>query len=310
MSIGNFWVWVFVWLGVASAQTPEGNVQTTPSSLEAERATIDNPRLSAQAGARKKIFVAADLIYVGGSLQKPFSEERPNYRRLSQNVNEVASLEGLLRLSYRLSPEAFWYGAVGVMIMTPFHNSLSWWARNYRPYQGTSQRIVTFDGVMLGYRKTFQRGHFIQMWDFLTDFPTDSFSWDIVGTLTSLEASYTVLISTVSGWQFGLAAGLTQVFYRDPAVGDKQGRPRIDRGIGFFPFVEFNRDRLGWRILYGVQHFVLRGSSDWYRPEPYMSTGINISLREDVWLYPNVQWVPADARPERTNTGLSIVYNF
>jgi len=70
-------------------------------------------------------------------------------------------------------------------------------------------------------------------------------------------------------------------------------------------------DTLLWRIVYRRFYDRMDPTDSWtYRKrKDSISTGIGISLGRDVFLYPNIQFIPTDIRSDRTNVAMSANVN-
>jgi hypothetical protein len=109
----------------------------------------------------------------------------------------------------------------------------------------------------------------------------------------------------------GLAftAGINTFDKNDAALQAMQG----DYSFGFYPFAEYVfSDRLNLRTVFRPFTF------EHIRSEPFgnvirnvytQSVGVGVSVTRDIYLYPNVQFVPEDFRSELTNVGLSANIN-
>ena len=95
----------------------------------------------------------------------------------------------------------------------------------------------------------------------------------------------------------------------------QQGLQQTDYFVGLYPFAEYLfNDRYSFRTVFGYfEYEALKGtafaSERIVRQTPYQSMGIGISLTRDIYLYPNIQFVPEDIRSERTNVALSTNIN-
>jgi hypothetical protein len=86
---------------------------------------------------------------------------------------------------------------------------------------------------------------------------------------------------------------------------------RDDYGLGIYPFAEYSfNDKLSFRTVFGYFNFVhykneYNNPTDLRQSVPYQSMGLGISVTRDIYIYPNVQFVPRDIRADRTNVALS-----
>ena len=81
--------------------------------------------------------------------------------------------------------------------------------------------------------------------------------------------------------------------------------------LGVYPFAEYSfTDKLSARTVFGYFNYdKSKTDSSYSYGTPYQSVGVGISLSRNMYLYPNVQFVPNDVRAERTNVGISANIN-
>jgi hypothetical protein len=90
---------------------------------------------------------------------------------------------------------------------------------------------------------------------------------------------------------------------------------RDDLSLSVVPFLEYSlNDTLSLRTVFAYFNYLhfkneFGNPTEFVRSEPYQSVGLGISVTRDIYLYPNVQFVPRDVRADRTNVGLSANIN-
>jgi hypothetical protein len=63
-------------------------------------------------------------------------------------------------------------------------------------------------------------------------------------------------------------------------------------------------------VGFGADHSRYEGDFfTWIPNKVYQSAGLGISVTRDIYLYPNVQFIPEDVRSDRTNVGVSANIN-
>jgi len=50
-------------------------------------------------------------------------------------------------------------------------------------------------------------------------------------------------------------------------------------------------------------------ANTWEKLKVYQSVGLGISVTRDIFLYPNIQFIPSDIRSDRTNIAMSASIN-
>jgi hypothetical protein len=260
---------------------------------------ITNRRLRAETGSKNKYSFSASLAYDGGTVKNPFAEVRPNITS-SAGQQIDPSLGGSVSMRYRVSPTSNISASTGVGVDKPFHadKTKSFGQRSYvidpsvdftTIYKtGAVQNVTTVAATLYTtahHRKNGYRTAFDLSQTFVYDFGGSKFS---VGT--SLSATYNVFDKS------------------DAALRPEQ----VDIRVGAYPFVEYViNDTLNFRTLVGFMFDHGRGAAfgDWTPNTIYQSAGLGISVTRDIYLYPNVQFTPEDARLDNTNVGLSAIIN-
>jgi hypothetical protein len=139
----------------------------------------------------------------------------------------------------------------------------------------------------------------------------------------ALVASYSFLKAWQNKLTTGISFTLADYFYgTDPGEGSVPrltkrraygGDNRTDWSVGIFPFAEYTfTDKYSFRTVFGYFNWRhLYGDDNRWRLQTYVyqSVGIGISLNRDVYLYPNVQFVPDNIRADFTNVALSATIN-
>jgi len=160
-------------------------------------------------------------------------------------------------------------------------------------------------------------------------------SWSVTGSvgtsdesqnndqISSLATDYTLMKGFSSGISLGFTASAWYNFYvsaagRNERTAMPSGSDKIDRRTEYqfnlLPTFEYKisdmlsfRTLFGyfrWRHLYGDQQ-----NTRLLRVKEYQSVGVGVALSRDMYLYPNVQFLPREARSDYTNFGLSATLN-
>ena len=118
----------------------------------------------------------------------------------------------------------------------------------------------------------------------------------------------------------GLTVGTTLQLYAnafDKSGLDANGKPlapqQSDYSVGFSPFLEYKlTPKVNLRTVTGVLIEHLRSfdeSLTFKSGKVYQSFGVGVSITRDIFLYPNVQFIPDQFRPADTNIALSANVN-
>lgn len=286
------------------------DVQKPDEQQKSELDEITNARMRAEAGSKSKWSVKANLNYQGGSVEKPFDRERPNYRATS-STQTVTSLSGTVAAAYRMTDKIAARFGTGVRMLTPFHNKDREVAQNH--YENSDTRVMNVSTPYLEFSRAFRAGSLMHNPSLTYSHSTDQFDVDIVQSIGNLSFSHTIVGEFEgTGWQPGASVILDYTFYKDGAqdfdtIGNPNGRD--DYNVGLYPFLEYAfNDTYSFRTVFGYfaySHYRNDDAGRFQRLVSYQSVGVGISVTPEIYLYPNVQFIPDDARAERTNVALS-----
>lgn len=274
---------------------------------------ITNKKLRAESGSKSKYSISTALNYNGSTLEKPFNERRPNITN-GAALDNVASIAGTIAAKYNINATNSLSAGFGLKVNTPFSESVP---------QGAGQRITASD-PSLTYQKLSKIGGVQSVTLFGPTLYTSKnvradgtqgdmtlqqiFAYDFGGSKFTLGG-----LLQASGRTFDKSAstvcGATDA--GDPVF---CGQSQSDYTLGAYPFAEYQfNDTFGVRTITGLYVY------DHYRSESramtfsknviYQSVGLGISLTRDVYLYPNIQFIPEDIRSDRTNVALSTNIN-
>lgn len=278
---------------------------------EKKNEEITNQRLAADMGAPTKWSMRAILSYSGGSLEDPFGRVRPNYRKLPGSPILDTMIGGSVGVAYRVDSKSQLRLTTGVSMRTPLHNTADELGDNVRK---DGRRIFNVSGLSGEYNRTFRSGSVMLSPSVGMSMATDEFIVNTVGLIGSVSGSLTSIFEIEgSNWQPGASVSVYQAFYRDSNDFDGRGGRRENYGVGLFPFVEYQfNDRYAFRTVFGFFNYTNyrdQGSTEFFRDGNYISSGIGITPKKGIWVYPNIQFNPNDTRAELTNVGVSTILN-
>ncbi len=267
-----------------------------PSEATAQRKDIDeeitNKKLRAETGSKSLISLKSALGYNGGSINSPLSQERPQLSPGTTNP-EPSKLSGTISAKYRVSDHDSLSLGVGVGWLTP-------------TYQGQSGQV---ENPILGYNRAFKTGIIQNVIDAsIVKYTSTSASKrdDIWNT----NFDYTILAKVgTSRLDLGMDLGYYREFYSQTTA--KNGDAPLDY-VALYPFAEYElNDVASLRTVYrGFSYFNSPNDQKTFvRDDPTQSFGVGLAVTRDIYLYPNVQWVWADVRAEKTNVAISANIN-
>lgn len=273
---------------------------------------ITNRMMRAITGSLSKWSFNSALNANGGSLEKPLDPIRPNIRAVKNNETELQSISGDMGVKYRVSAQDMLRLRAGVRVYTPFTSS-------YRAANSTDQK--KFDDFnqkadvfnpSLTYTRIFNIGATQNYIDVREAWITDP-NQRRRGAAASTDVSHTLAYKVgASRWTVGNSSLVSYMAFDKSATtavsgGGTLAAQQSDYGFGLFPFVEYIiNDKLNLRYLTGFsfQHVRNMGPMSFIQNKVYQSFGVGISITRDIFLYPNIQFLPDDLRADRTNVAI------
>ncbi|MBK9038065.1 MAG: hypothetical protein IPL83_02705 [Bdellovibrionales bacterium] len=269
---------------------------------------ITNKKLRAETGSKSKVSLSASFGYNGGSVEKPGNKIRPNIKA-AKNETAVAGISGAVSGKYRVGEQSSLSAGVGIMMLAPFHESLD--ARTTKNQKGKDLERRNISDPYLTYT--------------YLDKLAGVQSVTTVTAIAVTEAS-----SRASGYVAGF--GVDQIFMKDIGTSglslglvlsaesnvfdkftDEAKANSSDYKFGTAAVLEYViNDTFNFRTL--LAQYIGHGrnaKSAWtfYQETLYQSVGLGISVTRDIFLYPNVQFLPEHPRSDRTNVALSANIN-
>lgn len=274
---------------------------------------ITNNKLRAELGSKSKWSIRTAMNYQGGTVQKAFSDERPEIRAEGEE-DGVVNFSADIAIKYRTSEKTSLNVGTGVSVDKIFHRTFNE-ATNTdmehnkkengapRRNAGVSDPYIEFNG---GYKAFgMQNSSAVTL-----GFYTDPYFSDVLGRTNSLSLTH-VLIQDVGNNSLGLALAYYNFFYDNDSDFTDAGSRRMEAQAYASPFYEYAfNDKYNFRTVFNWFSFNKRmGQNEWRQAVVQQSMGLGISVTRDIFLYPNIQFIPQDIRPERTNVALSANIN-
>lgn len=267
---------------------------------------IKNKKMRAELGSKKKLSMSLSLGYSGGSVEKPLDRTRPNYRSGKVGVATLTSLGGSVSMKYRLSERDAVSFGTGVSYLTPFYNSSNELRENKSSETGKS--LFNVSTPFISYSRAYKAFGMQNVTGAGYSHTTTQEILDRDKMTGSPYISHTFIASPVEGLDVGLASYLYTYFYTDAV---EAGDTRSAWEIGLYPFLEYAfTENASFRTVFGYFNYEqARGTSEFVNGLPYQSMGIGYSVTRDIYLYPNVQFIPNNIRGDLTNLALSTTIN-
>lgn len=269
---------------------------------------ITNKKLRAETGSKSKVSLSASLSYKGGSVEKPGSRIRPDIFGL-ENTRSVSGIGGDVSGRYRVGEQSSVSAGVGINMLAPFHESIG--ATKTKDAEGEELDRTNVSDPYVSYTYLDKLGGVQSVTSVTTTGYTDSNSRKngyVVGF--GVQQSFVKDIGTT-----GLSVGAS--FTADANVFDKFSevakKRSSDYSLAFYPTLEYViNDTFNFRTLVGFTNSHNRNATNaWKLPAGniYQSIGLGISVTRDIYLYPNVQFLPGDLKSDRTNVALNANIN-
>jgi len=267
---------------------------------------ITNSLLRASSGSKSRWSIATAFNFNGGSLQSPLSEDRPNVAASTGTIPK-SNLQGPLSIKYGITPRSSLLLSMGMRWIAPFSSS--------GPHDFEGQRFdadnpyLTYQYLYkwLGIQSQFQ----VQAIGFTN---SDLLAKGYVGQLLiDQENMYEV-------GETGISVGAStwvalQAFNKTGPVGELEDvrTDQSDYSFGIQPCIEYEiNDRFNLRgvtSLWVFEHTRDMVPNSYFQDKVYQSFGVGITITRDVYLFPNISFLPDDIRADKTNVGLNTNIN-
>lgn len=293
----------------ASAPATTKPAEAKPTD-EADQ-VITNRRLRASEGSLSKWSIATFWNYQGGSLNDPTDPERPNIVG-GGNVQTLQSLSGEVGVKYRLTKLDSLTASTGLFMTTPFHGEIDDNSPLKESFDKNSRKLNVQDPSL-------KFAHLDNLWGIQS---ISSVTGKLItnNQLTDREFRSELTLSQnfmkdVGATGFSYGAAIIGYFYD---FNDKvRDTPAFDANteqlIGLYPQAEYViNDTFNVRTVFGWQVFEQRRgdpSDSYVKRKVYQSVGLGISVTRDIFLYPNIQYIPSNIRDDVTNIAMSANIN-
>lgn len=286
--------------------TASDNPISIPQKTEVDEADqlITNRRLRADSGSLSLWSVSTAFTYQGGSLAAPGDPKRPNIVKGADALT-LQNLTGDMGVKYRTSKLLSFTMSTGLFMTTPFHESIKTNDKKLRNnFDENHQKMTVNDPVV----KTTYLNKF---------FDVQSVSNAKLTLVTNNQQkldgyrwSYYVsqdFMKQMNKLSYGVKVAIQAYSF------SKENDSLTDKVFGVYPALEYEiSEKLNFRTVFGTwiyQHIRSDDSNTYEKRKVYQSLGLGITLGRNVFLYPNIQYVPSDIRADRTNIALSTNIN-
>lgn len=246
---------------------------------------ITNAKLRAESGSKSKWSGSIAASYAGGSLEKPFSKDRPNPTRA--RIAPRVTMGGDMNVRYRVNKNQSFSAGVGYSLERPLHEAKKGDITN--PRVGTNyvgkigavqsvselQLIVTTDSDEL------------EAGSVATIVPQQVFMYDVGTSKLSIGLA-------LDGYYTQYNKDENKLVRIPPRGFRPAGDYQEDYGVGIYPLAEYAvTDKLQLRTVFRPWNFDHSPYDDGFKfsKKPWtQSFGVGYAVTRDVYLYPNFQW--------------------
>jgi hypothetical protein len=272
---------------------------------------VTNQRMRAESGSKSKFSLSTKLAYTGGNVTRAFGSRRPPLSA-DPSVQTSTSADIGVDARYRFTKTHSATLGTSFGLMTPFQGD-----------EDSDKNQLNVYDPRIGWSVVGKIGE-VQANGSLTYYHGTSQESKNVDQDAALVASYSFLKAWPNKLTTGMSFTLADYYFgTDPGEGSNPGLTksrayggdkRTDWSVGVFPFAEYVfTDRYSFRTVFGYFNWRhLYGDNNKWRllqTYVYQSVGIGISVTRDIYLYPNVQFVPDNIRSDFTNVALSATIN-
>lgn len=293
----------------APAAIPQNTApEAAPSTVDKADQLITNRRLRSESGSLSKWSVSSGFNYQGGSLAHPKDAARPNIVKGADALT-LQNFTGDIGVRYRVTKLFSLTASTGVFMTTPFHDSIRTNNKKLQKNFDENHQKMTVNDPFLKATYVNKFNVYQSVSQFKITHITnnqqklDGYRWNFYGSQQFMH--------NVADTKFSYGVNIALQMY---TFNGDDNLTLTDQVHGVYPALEYEiSEKLNFRTTFGTfvyQH--IRNQDNWTyeKRKAYQSVGLGILLSRDVFLYPNIQYIPSDIRSDRTNIALSASINF
>lgn len=287
-------------LSAVAKEKPKGK------TLDEADQVITNRRLRASSGSLSKWSGNFSINHQGGSVEKPLAAQRPNITSGADALT-LQYLTANVGLRYRFTSLNSLTLATGLFMTTPFNTTIKTNDPELKKEFDKTRQVLTVSDPNLIYTNLAKIYGFQAVTTVTPTLITNS-QQRHQGYRASYDVASTLMRDVGDS---GLSLGAT--FEWTGYTFDKTNKSLATNVWQLYPVAEYViNETFNLRTLWGWQVYQQTRDMKWNTYEKrkvYQSVGLGISLSRDVFLYPNIQFIPSDIRGDRTNIGVSAYIN-
>ena len=285
------------------------STKTTPAPIESQSAPaeksvddmITNANLRALSGSTSRWSLSSSFTYDGGTLRTPFAESRPNISGASATSTDT-DVNGSLNVKFNLNKQSSLMWGFGIRKMAPFVSS----GPSQEFYAQGGKDFDVFDPSMT-YQFIYTMGPVQSVLQIgITQYTRQDIQSKAGGNLDkgiSIDQENVYEIGK-SGVSVGASIGVSANTPTDASRDYSKYQFWVD------PYLEYQFSSLvNFRTVANVWTFEMYPTEGTVQDTYTQSVGLGFSITRDIFLYPNVQFLPRDTSVKLTNVGLTATIN-
>lgn len=300
----------FITSGVVLAEASKTKSKKTKESKKADKTTskdnideeITNARMRASSGSKNKLSMSMGIGYSGGKLSDPFGRERPDIYGNPENET-LTSIGGSVSGRYRFTKNDSVTLGAGLSYLAPL-----------RSYDHPTKSQFNIDNPRFAYSRIGKIGIFQSSTGADLTIGTSE-SWEGAKLDAVLGFSHNMLTTIgKSGFTVGMSFAFNKYKYSDDPVA--KGDKRTNFSIGLYPYAEYGiNDKYSLRTVLGFMNYEVwredksKSIFSMHTSPSYQSIGVGIAFSRDIYIYPNIQFLPKDFEADKTNVAISATIN-
>ena len=284
---------------IASAQTTP--IVQSPGATAAPinpEDVITNNNLRTLSGSSSKWSFASQWNYLGGTVREPFDESRPNIAT-SSATTEKTDIDANLSVKYNITSKDSIFAGFGVRWVAPFK------AGGPTEYDGSTydatNPAVTYQHIYkyLGVQAVTQVG--------VTQYTQADSVAKGYAQLFSVDQE-NIYEFGKSGFSVGASTGVSTNRFVNSDAANLRFQSTFTAWV--LPYAEYAlNDKINLRTVWNLWQYEHYRNETWVHDTVTTSVGVGFQVSDNVFLYPNIQFLPANTSSDLTNVGLSATIN-
>jgi hypothetical protein len=266
---------------------------------------ITNNNLRAFSGSLSRWSIASQFNYEGGTLASPFDQDRPNISDASGNTIK-ADLDGAISVKYNLNAKNALMAGFGIRWIAPL----------------SPGALPNYSGTRFDAMNPYLQYQYVYKWlGVQSVLQVQGTLWTqadqtAIGSFAQLNVDQENMYEIGhSGLSLG-ASTFVQYQWFNKSVDDTGADLASQQSVyefSFSPILEYQlTEKINLRTLVFLltyEHYKSDPEFNFVHDNVYQSVGVGFSVTRDIFLYPNIQFLPTQLQASLTNVGLSATIN-